>query len=131
MYGRIVVGVAKTESARRAVEVALDLAQRYESELHLVMAFSRGGSSSGPEPRSDAESHLASIQTRTSVPSQIHVIPGDPAEAVLMVAKEVHADLVVVGNRGMQGARRVLGSVPNSIAHGAGCSVLIADTTSG
>jgi nucleotide-binding universal stress UspA family protein len=37
----------------------------------------------------------------------------------------------VVGNRGMRGAaRRVLGSVPNTIAHGAPCSVLIADTTS-
>jgi nucleotide-binding universal stress UspA family protein len=47
-----------------------------------------------------------------------------------MVAEEVGADLVVVGNRGMKGARRVLGSVPNTIAHGATCSVLIADTTS-
>jgi len=130
MYGRIVVGVAKTDSAKRAVEVALDLARRYEAQLHLVMAFERGGSSSARDPRRDAETYLGAIEARSGVPTQIHVLPGDPADAVLMVADDVHADLVVVGNRGMQGARRVLGSVPNTIAHGASCSVLIADTTS-
>jgi nucleotide-binding universal stress UspA family protein len=131
MYGRIVVGVAKTDSAKRAVDVAIDLAQRYEADLHLVMAFDRGGTSLDSPARKQAEAFLASIEAATPVPVQLHAIPGDPADTVLMVADEVGADLVVVGNRGMQGAaRRVLGSVPNSIAHGAGCSVLIADTTS-
>lgn len=130
MYGRIVVGVAKTDSAKRAVEVALDLAQRYEADLHLVMAFDRGGTALDSASRRDAEAFLASIEATAPVPVQLHAIPGDPADTVLMVAAEVDADLVVVGNRGMQGARRILGSVPNSIAHGAACSVLIADTTS-
>jgi nucleotide-binding universal stress UspA family protein len=40
----------------------------------------------------------------------------------------VHAELIVVGNRGMTGARRLLGSVPNSVAHRAPCSVLIVHT---
>lgn len=130
MYGRIVVGVAKTDSAKRAVEVAVDLAQRYEADLHLVMAFDRGGTALDSASRRDAEAFLASIEATAPVPVQLHAIPGDPADTVLMVAAEVDADLVVVGNRGMQGARRILGSVPNSIAHGAACSVLIADTTS-
>ena len=43
-------------------------------------------------------------------------------------AAEVEADLIVVGNKGMTGVRRVLGSVPNSVAHSAPCSVLIAFT---
>ena len=81
MYGRILVGVAKTESARRAVDVALDLAERYGAELHLVMACSTsGGGAGGRDPRHDAEGHLASIQKRTSVPTHIHVLPGDPAD---------------------------------------------------
>jgi nucleotide-binding universal stress UspA family protein len=130
MYGRIVVGVAKTDSAKRAVEVALDLARRYEADLHLVMAFDRAGTALDSASRKDAEAFLASIEATAPVPVQLHAIPGDPADTVLMVADEVEADLVVVGNRGMQGARRILGSVPNSIAHGAPCSVLIADTTS-
>jgi nucleotide-binding universal stress UspA family protein len=130
MYGRIVVGVAKTDSAKRAVDVAVDLARRYEADLHLVMAFDRGGTALDSSSRKDAEAFLASIEATAPVPVQLHAIPGEPADTVLMVADEVKADLVVVGNRGMQGARRILGSVPNSIAHGAACSVLIADTTS-
>jgi nucleotide-binding universal stress UspA family protein len=93
------------------------------------MAFDRSSTSGAHSARGDAESYLASIEAKSPVRTQVHVMPGDPADAVLMVADEVKADLVVVGNKGMRGARRVLGSVPNSIAHGAGCSVLIADTT--
>jgi nucleotide-binding universal stress UspA family protein len=128
MYTRIMLGVAKTESAKRAVEVALDLADRYDAELHLVTVVDRGGGG-GHDPRQEAEGHLASIQKHTAVHTQIHVLPGDPADVLLMVADEIKADLIVVGNKGMHGARRILGSVPNSVAHGAACSVLIVDTT--
>ncbi len=55
---------------------------------------------------------------------------GDPADAILDVAEEQGADLIVVGNRGMTGAKRfLLGSVPNKISHHAPCSVLIIRTT--
>lgn len=128
MYARIVVGVAKTESARRAVEVATDLAQRYGAELHLVMALGKTEPGLESTARKTAEAYLETLERAAPVPVQLHAIPGDPADTVLMVANEVTADLVVVGNNGMRGARRVLGSVPNSIAHGASCSVLIADT---
>ena len=51
---------------------------------------------------------------------------GDPADAILDVAEERNADLIVVGNKGMTGARRfLLGSVPNKVSHHAPCSVLI------
>jgi nucleotide-binding universal stress UspA family protein len=56
-------------------------------------------------------------------------VTGAPADAICEVAREVSADLIVVGNKGMQGIRRVLGSVPNSVAHQAPCDVLIAFTT--
>ena len=58
-----------------------------------------------------------------------HALPGDPAKALLTVANEVGADLIVVGNKGMRGAGRILGSVPNAVAHKAPCSVLIVNTT--
>ncbi len=55
---------------------------------------------------------------------------GDPADAILKVAEDVEADLIVVGNKGMTGARRfLLGSVPNKVSHHAPCSVFIARTT--
>jgi nucleotide-binding universal stress UspA family protein len=55
-------------------------------------------------------------------------VSGSAADAILDTALAVDADLVVVGSQGMQGARRVLGSVPNSVAHGASCAVLIVKT---
>ncbi len=47
---------------------------------------------------------------------------------ILATAVDVGADLIVVGSKGMRGARRYLGSVPNSVAHGAHCAVLVIKT---
>jgi nucleotide-binding universal stress UspA family protein len=61
---------------------------------------------------------------------QTHAREGDPADAILDVAEEINADLIVVGNKGMTGARRfLLGSVPNKVSHHAPCSVIIIRTT--
>ena len=55
---------------------------------------------------------------------------GDGADAIIDVAEEQACDLIVVGNRGMTGARRfLLGSVPNRVSHHAPCSVLIVRTS--
>lgn len=72
---------------------------------------------------------LSFIAKNVGIEPVLHHVVGDPAQAIIATADQVHADLVVVGNRGMKGARRVLGSVPNSVAHGANCSVAIIDTT--
>jgi len=59
-----------------------------------------------------------------------HARTGDAADAIIDVAEEVGADLIMVGNKGMTGAKRfLLGSVPNKISHHATCSVLIVHTT--
>jgi nucleotide-binding universal stress UspA family protein len=130
VYRRIVVGVAKSESSARAVEVAIDLAQRYDAHLHLVMAFERSRGAPVGDARDEAETHLSRIGAACPVDVSTHAVPGDPAASVVRIADEVDADLVVVGNQGMKGtARRVLGSIPNTIAHSAPCSVLIVDTT--
>jgi nucleotide-binding universal stress UspA family protein len=60
----------------------------------------------------------------------LHPREGDPADAILDVAEEQKSDLIVVGNKGMSGAKRfLLGSVPNKVSHHAPCSVLIVRTT--
>ncbi len=59
----------------------------------------------------------------------MHALPGDATAAILRIAQEVNADLIVVGNKGMRGKGRVLGSVPNTVSHKASCSVLIVNTT--
>ena len=59
---------------------------------------------------------------------ETHARFGNPAEVLCDMAAHLDADLIVVGNRGMQGGKRFLRSVPNTVSHHAPCSVLIVDT---
>ena len=64
------------------------------------------------------------------VPVDSEARQGDPADAILDVAEERNAGLIVVGNKGMTGAKRfLLGSVPNKVSHHAPSSVMIIRTT--
>jgi nucleotide-binding universal stress UspA family protein len=126
-FPQIVVGVARADSARDAARQAMGLAVTLGGHVHLVTAFEPGSGNDDVERR-HAESFLESMAASSSADVSCHAIAGDAAAALLRVAEEVDADLVVVGNKGMRGAKRVLGSIPNSVAHRAPCSVLILDT---
>lgn len=150
MYERIVVGVNTVDTAAEAARKALALGELTGAEVHLVCALSApeggarlsdmlggatlavGGTTATPpddsQDRKHAEHFLDRLRRGVKVKTRTHLLPGDPAEVILLVAGEVDADLVVVGSRGMHGARRVLGSVPNSVSHKAECSVLIVRT---
>ena len=69
------------------------------------------------------------LLAKFGVESETHVWPGEPARALVQIADEQGAQMIVVGNRGMTGARHLLGSVPNNISHHAHCDVLIVSTT--
>jgi nucleotide-binding universal stress UspA family protein len=140
----IVVGTDGSETAKEAVNEAIRLAKAFDAQLHVVSAYKplRGAHVSGapagaakvwqPLPDSRVEAILqeaaAAVRLR-DVPVKTHSSEDEPADALLSVASEVGANLIVVGNRGMQGARRVLGSVPNKVAHHASCNVLIVATS--
>lgn len=140
----IVVGTDGSETAKEAVNEAIRLAKAFDAEVHVVSAYKplRGAHVSGapegaakvwqPLPDSRVEAVLqeaaAAVRLR-DVAVKTHTSEEEPADALLSVASEVDANLIVVGNRGMQGARRVLGSVPNKVAHHASCNVLIVATT--
>ncbi len=139
MYSNIVVGTDGSETAAMAVEIAAGLARRDGATLHLVTATKQpagvaGGPTAGGEPLSGAgfsllggEEILAEVAAGIEgVQVKLHAATGNPATVIVRVAEEVGADLIVVGSKGM--TRRVLGSVPNSVAHSAGCDVLIAKT---
>jgi len=111
-----------------------------DGALHIVSAFSGKSPSDSKLPaefqnlNTDTEVDallqvLSFIAKDKGVEPVLHPVMGDPVEAIVSTADKLNADLIVVGNRGMQGVRRVLGSVPNSVAHGANCSVAIIDTT--
>ena len=84
-------------------------------------------------PREDVDATLreaAAESEAAGVATETYARQGDPADAILDVAEERGADLIVVGNKGMTGAKRfLLGSVPNKVSHHAPCSVLIIRTS--
>jgi nucleotide-binding universal stress UspA family protein len=147
MFGRIVVGTDGSETASEAVRQATELAKLTGATLQIVSAFDpvpqqrlREESGAAPGdvqysigPREDVNVVLeaaAASAKQEGVEVQTHGREGDPADAILDVAEETNADLIVVGNKGMTGARRfLLGSVPNKVSHHAPCSVMIIRTT--
>jgi nucleotide-binding universal stress UspA family protein len=132
--GAIVVGTDGSETADRAVDRAGVLAGALGVSVHVVSAFKASASQMAPssgEDRTRAQHHVDSAKQRlgeSGVDSETHVWAGNPAEGLVKVADEQGAQMIVVGNRGMTGARRVLGSVPNDVSHQANCSVLIVPT---
>lgn len=147
MFERIVVGTDGSETAAEAVRQAIELAKATGATLDIVSAFepvpqSRlreeageipGDVAHAVGPREDVNQIVeaaAGSAKQSGVEAQTHVREGEPADSILDVADEVSADLILVGNKGMTGARRfLLGSVPNKISHHAPCSVLIVRTT--
>lgn len=141
MFSKIVVGTDGSDTAAEAVVLAAQLARQNGSTLHVVVGVhtsavpSVGASGSPPSPRAvqlkeAAQAMLEGIvEGVNELDVEIHTGSGNPADVIVRVADEVGADLIVVGSKGMQGTRRILGSVPNSVAHKAGCHVLVAKTT--
>jgi nucleotide-binding universal stress UspA family protein len=147
MFQSMVVGTDGSETAKEAVRQATDLAQRLSAKIHLVSAYEpvpegrlREERQQVPDdlqwmvnPREDVSATLegaAEAMRERGVEVDTHAREGDPADAILDVAEEEGADLIVVGNKGMTGAKRfLLGSVPNKVSHHAPCSVMIIRTT--
>jgi nucleotide-binding universal stress UspA family protein len=147
VFRSIVVGTDGSDTAREAVAAAVELGRLTGATLHLVSAYEpvsgqrlRSEARQVPadlqwmvNPREDVDATLseAGEQARDGgVPSEAYAREGDPADAILDVAEELGAELIVVGSRGMTGARRfLLGSVPNRVSHHAPCAVMIIRTT--
>jgi nucleotide-binding universal stress UspA family protein len=147
MFRSILVGTDGSDTAREAVRQAVDLARELGAGLQVVSAYGpvpatrlREEERQAPPdvqwaigPREDVEAILETVVEEAGaagVRAEVHARQGDPADAILDVAEETGADLIVVGNKGMTGAKRfLLGSVPNKVSHHAPCSVLIIRTT--
>ena len=131
-FQSIVVGTDGSDTAAKAVDEAAEVAGKVGAVLHIVTAFEplKGGRYT-PDARADSvlDSACAAAKMAGAEPKP-HAREGDPAEALIVVAEEEGADLIVVGNKGMTGGRRFLvGSVPDKVSHHAPCSVLIVRTT--
>ena len=147
MFGSIVVGTDGSDTASEAVRQATELAKAVGARIELVSAFEPVGNQRLREERQqvpedmswmvnqredvDATLRAAADKIKDAgVEVETYARQGDPADAILDVAEEKDADLIVVGNKGMSGAKRfLLGSVPNKVSHHAPCSVMIIRTT--
>ena len=127
MFRSIVVGTDGSETAGKAVDAAVELAQLTGAKLELVSAYEpvpsqrlRAEARQVPadlawivNPREDVDATLADAAERVraaGVQTRTYAREGDPADAILDVAEE-------------------LGSVPNKVSHHAPCAVMIIRTT--
>lgn len=139
MSRTIVVGVDGSDTAARAANTAAELAKALGAKLLLVCAYEKAevtriqaGSeefmfSSEAEARKTAESVAGTLASVTD-----DIVPmarrGKPAEALIDVAEDRDAILIVVGNKRVQGIARILGSIASDVAAKAPCDVYIAHT---
>jgi nucleotide-binding universal stress UspA family protein len=144
MYKTIVVGTDGSKRSAIASGQAIAMCKLTGATLHVVHArgplpevgpgtdFASAVLAESAQAFDDGDEVCAQIQSQAQVQGvtcHMHSIEGDPAGVIVRLAEKVGADLVVVGNQGMNGVRRfVLGSVPNKVSHRCPCSLLIVDT---
>jgi nucleotide-binding universal stress UspA family protein len=148
LFTSILVGTDGSDTARTALERAIELAAGLSARLGIVSAYEPAS-----DPRTRSEQVVAPEDVQWTINPHEDVLAlleqaradaagagvaevetfarqGDAADAILDVAEKQRCDLIVVGNKGMTGAKRfLLGSVPNKVSHHAPCSVLIVRTT--
>jgi nucleotide-binding universal stress UspA family protein len=147
VFRSILVGTDGSNTAQTALRRAVELAAGLQARLAIVSAYAPAS-----DPRLGGEQVLAPKDVQRAINPHHDVLAlleaarleaaaagvgevetfarvGDAADAILDVAEEQRCDLIVVGNKGMTGAKRfLLGSVPNKVSHHAPCSVLIVRT---
>jgi nucleotide-binding universal stress UspA family protein len=132
MIKTVAVGTDGSDTAAKAVEFALDLASRYEAKIVFLSAFRavsedrlKREARDAPE---DVQWQINPAEARErGLDTTSEAKEGDASKVLVALAGKHNADILVIGNKGMK--RKVLGSVPNTVSHNAGCSVLIVKTT--
>jgi nucleotide-binding universal stress UspA family protein len=144
MIQTVTVGTDGSDTASKAVEFALAIAEKFGAKVVVASSYRPVGEDRLRQDQKDAPEDIQwSINPTQEVDASLRTVEdmarerglevisearqGDPADVLCEIAEQHDADLLVVGNKGMQ--RRVLGSVPNSVSHKAPCSVIIVKTT--
>jgi nucleotide-binding universal stress UspA family protein len=139
----IAVGTDGSDTAAKAVDFAIEMAEKYGARLVITSSYSPVPEDRLAKEQKDAPQDIQwSINPMEEVEATLREVEdeakerglktlsdarqGDPADVLCDVAEEHEADILVVGSKGMN--RRILGSVPNTVSHNAPCSVLIVKT---
>jgi nucleotide-binding universal stress UspA family protein len=146
MLKMIVVGTDNSGRAQTAVDYAADFAEAVGASLRIVTvhrvmpagyAFTPYTLFPIPNERDDADaldahlSYLKPVAQRLhgrGLDVQVRVVTGDPATVVVNSAVEMHADLIVIGDRGLRGFRGLFGSVAKAVIRDSKVPVLVVRT---
>ena len=141
MFEKIVVAIDGSEASEHALEIACDLAGKYNSELHLVhspqlettaIAVGAGAVVVPADPEKIEEAGHAVLDKSVEIVKAKGcklatpvMKTGSPAEVILSAIKSSNADLVVMGRRGLGSlSGLVLGSVSQKVSHDANCTCM-------
>ena len=136
MFSRILVAIDGSESAKKAFEESIYLAQKCSSKLDVVhvVQCELGGDSATTfelidELKTKAEKMLDEYKiqaAKNNVPIEIMVTQGDPAQVIIDLAKTKRYDLIIMGTRGRSAFQELLiGSVSQKVMHHAICPVMV------
>lgn len=139
MFKAIVTGTDGSSYADKAVRYAIGLAEPFAARVVIVRATppldpaTLFTDSKAANAASQLDAYGTALEAEYPATAlEWRAEKGDPADVLCRVAADEQAEVIVVGNRGMTGAKRFfLGSVPNRVAHQAGCAVLIVHTSNG
>ena len=143
MYTSIVVGIDGSPTAAKALDRAIELARISSAKLHVVSAYEPAHARVAGAPAGEAFQVGGSFRVDAVLERALnragaaglsieqHAPRGDPADGLIGIANETGSDLIVIGSVGMQGPKRVFGSVPNTVSHKSSCDVLIVQTAGG
>lgn len=139
MFKKILVGTDGSGTAATAVAHAVEIAKVSGAEVLVVSVYPHPKDAAPPLaapqgfPGAEiAKGLLEDVEKRYADAVNLRTIAqeGPATDVLLDLAEREGVDIIVVGNKGMSGARRfVLGSVPNAVSHHAPCHVLIVHTT--
>lgn len=147
MSKTIVTGVDSSQTALNAALAAAELTDAYGGKLHVFSAYRAGTSGavwSRDAQRADAKAMNEAREAAEAASAEVADVirekwpnltvissarEGFPADVLLTQAKELDADVIVVGNKRVQGLARVLGSIAKKVAAEARCDLHIVNTT--
>lgn len=141
-YNTVVVGTDGSSSSLLAVERAAELANAFGATLVIGCAYYESEDEVSSTLRQDTNTILGDETARANLSSAVEraqetgvenvetaVRPGTPVEALMSIVTDYNAELLVVGNRGINSLTgRLLGSVPADVARQSDCDVMIVHT---
>lgn len=141
-YNKIVVGTDGSKSSLLAVERAAKMAAAFDATLIIGCAYYENKEEASKTLRQDSVTILGDDKAKANLSAgrehaekfgvksiETAVRPGTPVQALMAIVNEFGADLLIVGNRGINSLTgRLLGSVPADVARQSDCDVMIVHT---